>query len=328
MRSNESSCQGMTAYSRRPGVKEIKTVAVIGAGVMGAGLAQLFAQNGYAVRLHDVSEVATMRAAKRASENLKMQADFGWIEPGEIAVALDRIKSTVELEDAVGQADFVIEAVPEVLELKKEVFARLGELAPADTVLASNTSTFDVMSEMPDSIADRVLITHFFNPPQLVPLVEVVMGERTSRDSSDTAMVLLGAIGKYPLLIKRYSPGFVVNRVQLAINAMAYMILNEGVLEPEDIDKAVENSISLRLAVGGPFATMDLGGLDVMAASARTMGLEPPPPLADRVERGDLGVKTGKGFYDYGDSSEEEILRRRDYRLMLLLDAYRKGLEA
>jgi 3-hydroxybutyryl-CoA dehydrogenase len=309
-------------------VKEIKTVAVVGAGIMGAGLAQLFAQNGYEVRLHDVSGDALERAVKRARQNLEMQSDFGWIDPPHVAAALDKIKTTTALEEAVGQASFVIEAVPEVLELKKEVFARLGELAHGGAVLASNTSTFDVMAEMNDDIADRVLITHFFNPAQLIPLVEVVKGERTSGAAVDTAMGLLRAVGKYPLLIKRYLPGFVVNRIQLSINAMAYMILNEGVLEPEDIDKAVENSISLRLAVGGPFATMDLGGLDVMAASAQAMGVAPPPPLADRVARGDLGVKTGMGFYDYGDTSEEDVLRRRDYRLMLLLDAYRKGLQA
>jgi 3-hydroxybutyryl-CoA dehydrogenase len=309
-------------------VKEIKTVAVVGAGIMGAGLAQLFAQNGYEVRLHDVSGDALERAVKRARQNLEMQSDFGWIDPGHITAALDKIMTTMGLEEAVGQASFVIEAVPEVLELKKEVFARLGELAHGGAVLASNTSTFDVMAEMNDDIADRVLITHFFNPAQLIPLVEVVKGERTSGAAVDTAMGLLRAVGKYPLLIKRYLPGFVVNRIQLSINAMAYMILNEGVLEPEDIDKAVENSISLRLAVGGPFATMDLGGLDVMAASAQAMGVAPPPPLADRVARGDLGVKTGMGFYDYGDTSEEDVLRRRDYRLMLLLDAYRKGLQA
>jgi 3-hydroxybutyryl-CoA dehydrogenase len=309
-------------------VKEIKTVAVVGAGIMGAGLAQLFAQNGYEVRLHDVSGDALERAVKRARQNLEMQSDFGWIDPPHVAAALDKIKTTTALEEAVGQASFVIEAVPEVLELKKEVFARLGELAQGGAVLASNTSTFDVMAEMNDDIADRVLITHFFNPAQLIPLVEVVKGERTSSAAVDTTMGLLRAVGKYPLLIKRYLPGFVVNRIQLSINAMAYMILNEGVLEPEDIDKAVENSISLRLAVGGPFATMDLGGLDVMAASAQAMGVAPPPPLADRVARGDLGVKTGMGFYDYGDTSEEDVLRRRDYRLMLLLDAYRKGLQA
>jgi 3-hydroxybutyryl-CoA dehydrogenase len=309
-------------------VKEIKTVAVVGAGIMGAGLAQLFAQNGYEVRLHDVSGDALERAVKRARQNLEMQSDFGWIDPRHITAALDKIMTTTGLEEAVGQASFVIEAVPEVLELKKEVFARLGELAHGGAVLASNTSTFDVMAEMNDDIADRVLITHFFNPAQLIPLVEVVKGERTSGAAVDTAMGLLRAVGKYPLLIKRYLPGFVVNRIQLSINAMAYMILNEGVLEPEDIDKAVENSISLRLAVGGPFATMDLGGLDVMAASAQAMGVAPPPPLADRVARGDLGVKTGMGFYDYGDTSEEDVLRRRDYRLMLLLDAYRKGLQA
>jgi len=294
---------------------------------MGAGLAQLFAQNGYSVNLHDVSEEALARAVERARGNLEMQSDFGWIDSAGVDEAVGNITTTTSLADAVSDVFFVIEAVPEVLELKKEVFASLGELASADAVLASNTSTFDVMSEMPDGIAGRVLITHFFNPAQLVPLVEVVKGERTEDKAVGTAMELLRAVGKYPLLLERYLPGFIVNRIQLSINAMAYMILNEGIVQPEDIDKAVENSISLRLAVGGPFATMDLGGLDVMAASAQAMGVDPPPALAERVERGDLGVKTGKGFYDYEGASPDDIIKRRDYRLMLLLDAYRKGLE-
>ncbi len=304
-----------------------KILAVIGAGIMGAGLAQLFAQNGYAVRLHDLSEDALARAVESARINLRMQSDFGWIEPSAVDEALRNIETTTSLSDSVAEAFFVIEAVPEVLALKKEVFANLGKISPPDAVLASNTSTFDVMSEMPEDIAGRVLITHFFNPAQLVPLVEVVKGERTSDGAVETSMELLRAVGKYPLLLKRYLPGFVVNRIQLSINAMAFMILNEGIVEPEDIDKAIENSISLRLAVGGPFATMDLGGLDVMAASAQAMGVPPPPPLAERVERGDLGVKTGKGFYDYAGASPDEVIKRRDYRLMLLLDAYRKGLD-
>lgn len=307
---------------------EKKTLAVIGAGIMGAGLAQLFAQNGYAVNLHDVTESALATAVERARANLEMQSDFGWIEPSLVDDALVNIKTTTSLAEAVAESFFVIEAVPEVLALKKEVFASLGALSPEGAVLSSNTSTFDVMSEMPDEIAGRVLITHFFNPAQLVPLVEVVKGERTAGYAVDTAMDLLRTVGKYPLLLERYLPGFVVNRIQLSINAMAYMILNEGIVEPEDIDKAIENSISLRLAVGGPFATMDLGGLDVMAASAQAMGVPPPPPLAELVERGDLGVKTGKGFYDYEGASPDDIIKRRDYRLMLLLDAYRKGLDA
>ena len=306
---------------------KIETVAIIGAGIMGAGLAQLFAQNGYAVKLHDVSIDALDRAVTRAGNNMAMQSDFGWIPAEDIVPALEMMQCATDLGEAVSKADFIIEAVPEVLELKKNVFARLGGLAPEHTVLASNTSTFDVMAEMPDAIAGRVLITHFFNPPQLVPLVEVVRGERTADEVIETAMELMRAVGKYPLMLNRYLPGFVVNRIQLAINGMAYMILNEGILEPEDIDKAIENSISLRLAVGGPFATMDLGGLDVMAASARAMGVEPPPALAERVERGDLGVKTGRGFYDYAGIDEEEILARRDRRLMLLLDAYMRGLK-
>jgi 3-hydroxybutyryl-CoA dehydrogenase len=259
--------------------------------------------------------------------NLGLQEEIGWVDASEIEPTLGKIRVTTDLGDAVGEADFVIEAVPEDLELKKEMFLKLAKLARPDAVLASNTSTFNVMAEVPGEIAPRVLITHFFNPPQVVPLVEVVKGELTEESVVDQAVGLLESIGKEVLVLKRYMPGFVVNRFQLALNGMAYAILLEDVLEPEDIDRAVEYSISLRLAVGGPFATMDLGGLDTMAASARTMGLEPPPALADRVARGDLGVKTGRGFYDYSNTCEEDILRSRDLKLMLLLDAFKKGRE-
>lgn len=304
---------------------KVARVAVVGAGIMGAGLAQLFAQNGYTVLLNDINDGALSTAMKRARDNLELQVELGWIAEPQVDRALGAISASTDLGECVSGADFVIEAVPEDLELKKDIFARLGELAPDGAVLASNTSTFNVMAEVPDAIAGRVLVTHFFNPAQLVPLVEVVRGEKTLDTAVDVAMDLLRSVGKVPLLIKRYTPGFVVNRIQLAINAMAYMVLLEDVVKPEEIDMAIENSISLRLAVGGPFATMDLGGLDISAASARTMGVEPPPALAEKVERGELGVKTGKGFYDYAGMDPDEVIRRRDYRLMLLLDAFRRG---
>ncbi len=316
------------AGEKHPGGKmngRIDRVAVIGAGVMGAGLAQLFAQNELEVRLHDLSGDALERGLARARANLELQAEIGWIASTGIEAVLGRIQKETDLANAVDGADFVIEAVPEDLELKKEVFGRLAGAAHPEAVLASNTSTFNVMAEVDSAIAGRVLIAHFFNPPQLVPLVEVVLGEETEQDVARSTVAFLKNLDKEVLVLKRYVPGFVINRFQLAINAMAYSILLEGVVGPEDIDRAIENSISLRLAVGGPFATMDLGGLDTIAASARTMGLEPPPALADRVANGDLGVKTGKGFYDYAGRSEEEILRSRDRRLMLLLEAFREG---
>lgn len=305
----------------------VKKVAVIGAGVMGSGLAQLFAQRGYPVGLNDITEGSLGRALRRARSNLELQVERGWITAGEMDATLRRIKTSIDLGEVVAGADFVIEAVPEDLELKKRVFKQLGELAPPHAVLAYNTSTFNVMAEVGEKIASRVLITHFFNPAQLIPLVEVVKGEETSEEVVNLTVELMRSAGKLPLLIKRYLPGFVVNRFQLALNSMAYAILQEGVLEPEEIDRAIESSISLRLAVNGPFATMDLGGLDVVAASARTMGFEPPPPLQELVEKGELGVKTGKGFYDYGGRDEDDILRRRDWRLMLLLEAWNAGRE-
>ncbi len=306
---------------------EIGRIAVIGAGVMGSGLAQLFAQKGYRVNLNDITEGALGSALRRARSNLMLQVELGWIASGEVEQIMERIFTSIDMEEVASPADFVIEAVPEDLELKKRIFKRLGELCPAHAVLASNTSTFNVMEEVEEELVERVLVTHFFNPPQLIPLVEVVSGEKTSQAAIETTMELLNRVGKRPLLIRRYLPGFAVNRIQLAINGMAYALLQEGILTPREIDMAIESSIGLRLAVNGPFATMDMVGLDVVAASARSMGVEPPPPLKELVDKGELGAKTGKGFYDYGGMDQEEILRQRDYRLMLLIDSWKKGKE-
>jgi 3-hydroxybutyryl-CoA dehydrogenase len=306
---------------------EIGRVAVVGSGVMGAGLAQLFAQNGHPVSLYDVSEPAFGKALERIRDNLDIQVELGWTGRDEAERTIDAISCFTDLEKALSGAEFVIEAAPEDLDLKRELFVRLGGLTPDDVILASNTSTFDVTSEVSDEIAPRVLIAHFFNPAQLIPLVEVVRGEATSDEAVDTTVELMRSLGKSPLVISRCTPGFVANRVQSAINTMAYILYFEGVVGPEEIDMAVETSFPLRLAVNGPFAQMDLGGLDTVASSARTMGIQPPTQITERVERGELGVKTGKGFYDYSGKSEKEILRKRDYRLMLLLEAYRKGLD-
>ena len=176
----------------------IRKVTIVGAGVMGGGLAQLFAQKGNRVGLHDVSGESLERALRRARSNLDIQVEMGWIAPHEVEEALVRIESTGDLAKALEGADYVIEAVPEDLELKKTVFRSIGDLAPPHAVLASNTSTFNVMAEVEEDIAPRVLIAHFFNPPQLVPLVEVVMGDRTDESVAASMMTLLFEAGKRP----------------------------------------------------------------------------------------------------------------------------------
>lgn len=301
---------------------QVRKITVLGAGIMGAGIAQLAAQAGLAVTLQDISAGALQGGLRRAACNLALQVEVSWIEAEEAEEVLERIATSEDPASAVGEADFIIEAVPENLDLKREVFGIIGREAPPHAVLASNTSTYNIMAEVETAIAPRTLITHFFNPAQLIPLVEVVRGEATEQAAVDTAVDLMRTLGKVPIVINKYLPGFVVNRFQLVFNGMAYALLAEGVLEPEEIDRAIEASIGLRLAANGPFATMDMGGLDTAAASARTMGIEPPAILQYKVSCGELGVKTGKGFYDYCGLCEDDILARRDRRLMRLLEAW------
>lgn len=304
---------------------ERENMAIVGGGTMGSGLALLYASHGHRVRVYDISGEALEKARDRILNHLDLKAEMGRLGDGEKESVLENIAFTTDLQACCRDADFLVEAVPEDLELKKEVFPQLASLAPPDCILASNTSTLNVPGELEGDYLDRVLITHYFNPPQVIPLVEVVRGERTSQETVDRTVDLLRRVGKIPLVLGRYVPGFVVNRFQLAINSMAYLILMDGLIEPQDIDLAVESSIGIRLAAVGPFATMDLGGLDVVYESARTMGVEPPAPLAERVVRGELGVKSGRGFYDYSGRGVLEVERERDRRLLLLLEAWERG---
>jgi 3-hydroxybutyryl-CoA dehydrogenase len=303
---------------------EIKTVAVIGAGTMGHALAQVFAQNGYSVWLADVDEKILDRARRMIASNLNTLAESGGFPEDEIPRTLDRIQMTTRTEEAAQNADFAIEAVVEDRSVKKELFKILDRTCPAHTILASNTSYLNIFDFVETHRPEQVLITHWYAPPHIIPLVEVVCGPRTSPETADTVRRLLVQIGKKPLVIKRFLPGFIANRLQAALTQEVFFLIDNGYATPEDIDQAAKNSFALRNPILGMVKRFDFTGLDLTQKILSNRQYA-PPPLTDRsptidqlVAQGRLGVKTGRGFYDYGGRTSEAIMQERDLKLIKL----------
>jgi 3-hydroxyacyl-CoA dehydrogenase len=314
----------------------IRRIAVIGAGTMGHGIAQEFALAGYDTRLVDQTEEQLAAALANVRRNLGLLADAGLVERGGIDGVLERIHPTTSLREAVSDVDVVIEAVFEDLALKQDVFSRLDELCPEHTILASNSSSI-----MPSQLApstgrpDRVLVAHYFNPPYLLPLVEVVKGPATSDASAQTMFELLRGIGKSPVIMHKEAAGFIANRMQVALQREALSIVEQGFATPEDVDTVVRSSFGRRLAFAGPFEIADIGGLDVISAVAALLipeiesSTRVSPVLTDKPARGDYGVKSGKGFYDWPPADADELRQRIARGLILLqqLQRQREGQE-
>ncbi len=252
------------AGSRRQGRGEIRNAAVIGAGLMGHGIAQVFALGGCKVVLQDVDQGVLDKAVKKIRSNFRLLCNARWVGRTSAERALARISTTTDLEQAAAQADFVTEAVSEDLELKRRIFERLDAATPEQTILASNTSTLKITAiggHLRKS--DRVVTTHWFNPPYLVPVVEVVRGETTSDETVLRTSRFLKKMGKEPVRILKEVPGFLINRIQTAMFREVLSLLEMGVAEPAEIDRAVMGSFGLRLPVIGPLKTVVLGGLDI-----------------------------------------------------------------
>lgn len=283
-------------------------VAVLGAGLMGHSIAGVFAAAGASVRIYE--PVAEARAA--AGQRIAAQ------QP---AVDVVAITCTDDLEAATARADLVVEAAPENLDLKRDLFGRLGELLP-DTVLATNTSGYRV-TEIARGVhrPERVVGTHWFNPPHLVPLVEVTQGEQTSDEVVVRMLELHRAIGKAPVHVRRDVPGFIGNRLQAALWREAIHMVEAGIADAEDVDLVVRNSIGLRLAAVGPLENMDYIGLDLASAIHAyvypDLGAETDVQqlLAERIEQGRLGAKSGAGIYDWPDGRREAVAARLDAHL-------------
>ncbi len=304
---------------------EVKRAVVVGAGTMGHSIAQVFAQHGIETGLVDTKEDYLERAMRLIRFNLETLADHKVIAHNDITAIVGRLTPTTNLEQAAAGADFAIEAVVEVPDIKKAVFQQLECFCNEETVLASNTSSLDVFSIVGDiKNPGRLVITHWFAPPHIIPLVEVVPGPKTSRETMDFAVLLMQRLGKKTVVLKQFVPSFIVNRIQQMIFFGVLEIMNNGWASPEDIDLAVKASLGIRLPIVGAVQTLDFTGLDLVDTMLKGALGQSPPFIADPVANGHLGVKSSKGLFDYGGRSEEEILKKRDELYLAVLDQLEK----
>jgi len=303
---------------------EIRNVTVVGAGTMGHSLAQVYAQGGCNVWLNDIKDEVLIKAKSLIASNLKTLAELGIVKKGEESSILNRIRTTTKIEEAGKNADLVVEAIIEDEPAKKEMFSKLDRVCPQGAILASNTSYMDIFKFVKTGRPEKVLITHWFAPPHIVPLVEIVRGPKTFQETVDTVKASLLKLGKKPLVITKFLPGFIGNRLQSALGNEVLHLLDNGYATPEDIDIATKASFALRMPILGLVKRMDFTGLDLSQKIISNASYKVPPQRTksksvDRlVEQGKLGVKTGSGFYEYGGRSTEEIMKERDIKLIKL----------
>ena len=284
-------------------------IAVIGAGLMGHGIAQVFAHAGYSVRVYDTSAAMLATLQQRIRRNL---LDLGQ-DPG----ATDRVTGYADLAETLAGAAFVFEAGPENLSLKQRIFADIETAAPPEAILASNTSVIPITQIMQLlRVPGRALGTHWWNPPYLVPLVEVIRTPATSTASVESMTALLNGAGKTPVTVEKDVPGFVGNRLQHALWREAIALVQNGVCDAKTVDTVVKASFGRRLAVLGPLENADLVGTDLTLAIHETVlpDLDRTPGalplLRQLVEDGKLGMKSGEGFQHW-NAEQQAALRAR-----------------
>jgi len=282
---------------------DLRKIAVVGAGTMGAGIAQAYAAAGFQVAMRDIDQRLVDGGFRRIREPLQKRVERGKMTQAEVDSILSKIRGVVSLKEAVDGAQLVIEAVFEKMEIKKELYAELDRLCPPTVVFASNTSSLSI-TEMASATkrADRVVGMHFFNPAPVMKLVEVIRGSETSDETVRLVKDVCAKLGKEAVEVKE-SPGFVVNRILVPMMNEAFNLLQEGVASPEDIDKAMKLGTNMPM---GPFELADYTGLDigldVMEVLFRETGdpkFRPSPLLRKYVRAGRLGRKTGRGVYEY-----------------------------
>jgi len=311
---------------------EINKAVVAGSGQMGPGIAYTLARVDCTSKIFARTAESVERGMAAFNGLLDQLESENLIDRAQVKGAQELVSGTTELESAVADAELVIESIPEDLQLKQDFFGRIEKYCPAETILASNTSGLPV-TELAAHLKhpERFAVTHFWNPPHLMPLVEVVKGEKSSMTTVETLVELFRQAGKKPVLVLKDTPGQLGNRLFQALLREAIHIVEEGIASVEDVDSAVKNGLGRRFPVYGPLEHNDVVGLDTLFAiqsyicASLCSDTEPAPFLKERFEAGDLGVKSGKGFYNWRKRSGQELVDERDRFLLQLMKLDRNG---
>ena len=303
--------------------EDIKKVVVVGAGIMGEGIAQNFAQAGLFVQVIARHEQSLDSCLAQINANLRLFQEFGLLkeDPSSIKSRVEPVLAE-DLDKAVQSCDFVVESVPEILEVKKDLLSRL-DLLHHDVIIASNTGSFTIPT-LTEGLRTpgRVIGTHYFNPAHIIPLVEIHRGQHTADEVVEITRRLMLRVGKKPVIVRKEVPGFIINRLTGAMQREIQYLIDEGIVTPEELDIAIKASYGFRLACLGPMEAEDMIGLDTSARvsaqifKALSNATEPSPALLDKVNKGELGIKSGKGWYDYTGKSRAQIMEERNRRLL------------
>jgi 3-hydroxybutyryl-CoA dehydrogenase len=306
----------------------IRNISIIGAGTMGHGIANVFATAGYSIALYEPTEAVLTAAKEKIQSELQYLSAEGIVAAEEIASILERITLYTDLAQAVKQADYVIEATPEILELKKSLFIQLDKLCPAQTILASNTSSLplkDMIEALPDSRKAKTMVCHWYNPAHLIPIAELsYFGNMSDADYQLVEAVYIKA-GKRPVKVLKDVPGLIANRMLHALAREVFYLMETGVGSPEDIDAALKYGPGFRSATTGILEVADMGGLDIWCLAEDNLfkslnnSDHASEMLRQHVKDGNLGLKTGKGFYTYDEAQKEKIVKAFQKRLVTQL---------
>jgi 3-hydroxybutyryl-CoA dehydrogenase len=308
---------------------EFKKALVIGSGVMGPGIALGFALGGVSTTVTDVDKDALHRGKKTIEEALALFVSQKMMEKDTVGDILGKIQFSSDLAPAAENADLVIEAVSENPAVKESIYRELDDVLPPDVIIGSNTSSLPIPEMYPDIRPGRLIIIHYFNPPHIMPLVEIVRAKTTPDDAIERLRGFYRRVGKYVVVLNKFLPGFLINRIQVAVMREVLFLLGEGLADPDEIDTAFKCCSALRGVVHGPFEHMDMIGLDTVESASRVVfpllanNTDVPKVISDLVGEGRIGYKGSGGFYPYPDETKDEHRLRRDRALLEELKLFR-----